>query len=152
MSRAAIYFEVVGVDVQLFGVQLAQLLVFLLDVVHVLQGPVHTVQHRHTVFGDVGVVLDGICIVEVTEAGKVSLRPGVNDQTPAGEKDVRVSHAQERGRVSPPRLSFFSPDQSLGADVVIVQVGEEVVDDGALLISPLNHGDTCLASDLQEKD
>lgn len=38
-------------------------------------------------------------------------------------------------------VSSFLPDQSLGADIVIVQVGEEAVDDGALLISPLNHGD-----------
>lgn len=32
------------------------------------------------------------------------------------------------------------PAQSLGADVVIVQVGEDVADDGALVVSPLNHG------------
>lgn len=49
-----------------------------------------------------------------------------------------------RRRIASSLLPFFSPDQSLGADIVIVQVGEEVVDDGALLISPLNHGDSCL--------
>lgn len=31
------------------------------------------------------------------------------------------------------------PGQSLGANVVIVQVGEDVVDDAALLLGPLNH-------------
>lgn len=35
------------------------------------------------------------------------------------------------------------PAQSLGADVIIVQGGEDAVDDGALVLGPLNHGD-CL--------
>lgn len=32
------------------------------------------------------------------------------------------------------------PAQSLGADVIIVQGGEDVADDVALALSPLNHG------------
>lgn len=32
------------------------------------------------------------------------------------------------------------PAQSLGADVIIVQGGEDAVDDGALVLGPLNHG------------
>ena len=36
------------------------------------------------------------------------------------------------------------PAQSLGADVLIVQVGEDVGDDGALLLGPLNHDGFCL--------
>lgn len=152
MSCAEIYFEVVGVDVQLLGVELAQFLVRFLDVVHVLHSSVQAMQHRHTVFCDVEVILDGFCVVEVAKVGKVPLGPGVNDQTPAGEKSVRVSDAQEMDGVFLPLFFFwrggvsFLPDQSLGTDIVIVQVGEEGLDDGALLISPLNHGDSCSIS------
>lgn len=32
------------------------------------------------------------------------------------------------------------PAQSLGADVIIVQGGEDAVDGGAVVVSPLNHG------------
>lgn len=32
------------------------------------------------------------------------------------------------------------PAQSLGADVIIVQGGEDAADDGTLLVSPVNHG------------
>lgn len=32
------------------------------------------------------------------------------------------------------------PDQSLGANIFIVQVGKDVGDDAAFLFAPLNHG------------
>lgn len=58
-----------------------------------------------------------------------------------------------RGRIQPTFIFIFVPDQSLGTNVIIVQVGEDVLDDAALLIGPLNHGGSCftLCSGSREK-
>lgn len=68
---------------QRLGVQGAQVRVGILDVVHVLQSPVQTAQHREAVISDPFVVPDGLCIVEIAEATKIPLSPGVDDETPA---------------------------------------------------------------------
>ena len=67
---------------QLVRVEQRQLGVGVLDVVHVLQGPVQTVQDLGAMGGDQGVAQDGLCVVQVAEAAEVPLGPGVHDQTP----------------------------------------------------------------------
>uniref|UniRef100_A0A8C5GGE8 Uncharacterized protein n=1 Tax=Gouania willdenowi TaxID=441366 RepID=A0A8C5GGE8_GOUWI len=88
-----LYLEVVGIHVELLGVQHAQLSVRLLDVVHVLQGAVQAVQDLHSVSRNVWVHLDGLGIVEVTKSTKVPLGPGIHDQAP-----VRRESLDTRGR------------------------------------------------------
>lgn len=78
-----------------FRVQHAQLCISVLNVVHVLHGPVQTVEHNDTMCRNHGVGQDGLCIVKVPEPTKVPLAPRVHDQTPVKMKMMMM----RRGRV-----------------------------------------------------
>uniref|UniRef100_A0A8C6S7B2 Uncharacterized protein n=1 Tax=Neogobius melanostomus TaxID=47308 RepID=A0A8C6S7B2_9GOBI len=79
MSAQSAHHHIVGIHVQFLRVQHAQLSVGGLDVVHVLDGPVQSVQH-----------LDAVRQVAI--GAKVPLSPGVDDQTP-GRALVRIKLA-----------------------------------------------------------
>lgn len=78
---------------QFFRVQHAQFGVSVFNAVHVLHGPVETVEHNDTVCRNHGVGNDGLCIVKVPEPAKVPLAPRVHDQTP-----VKMKMMMTRGR------------------------------------------------------
>ena len=81
-SSTVFYLEVVRIHVQLLRVQYAQLGVGLLDVVHVLHGPVQTMQDSCPMFCNHWVWSDGRGVVEVSKVAKIPLSPGVDNQTP----------------------------------------------------------------------
>ena len=96
MSCYYCYPEVVGVDMQLIGVQLAQLLVRVLDVVHVLHSSVQTVHNLGAMGCDHWVNYDVLCAVQVAKGTEVPQAPGVHDQTPE-ETDIYYDDILEKG-------------------------------------------------------
>uniref|UniRef100_A0A665V9A6 Uncharacterized protein n=1 Tax=Echeneis naucrates TaxID=173247 RepID=A0A665V9A6_ECHNA len=82
--------EIIGIHMQLLGVQHTQLSVGLLDVVHVLHGPLQTAQHHLSVICHHWVGDDGCGVVEVSKSAEIPLSPGVDHQTPG-----RSRHGQK---------------------------------------------------------
>uniref|UniRef100_A0A665V9Y5 Uncharacterized protein n=1 Tax=Echeneis naucrates TaxID=173247 RepID=A0A665V9Y5_ECHNA len=91
----ALYLEVIGIHMQLLGVQHTQLGVGLLDVVHVIHGPLQTAQHHLSVICHHRVGDDGCGVVEVSKSTEIPLSPGVDHQTPG-----RSRHGQKFRRVT----------------------------------------------------
>ena len=94
MSCYYYYPEVVGVDVQLLRVQLAQIRVCVLDVVHVLHSSVQTVHNLGAMGCDQWIKYDVLCAVQVAKGTKVPQAPGVHDQTPG--KQILITMTFQR--------------------------------------------------------
>uniref|UniRef100_A0A3B4VCF4 Uncharacterized protein n=1 Tax=Seriola dumerili TaxID=41447 RepID=A0A3B4VCF4_SERDU len=78
------------IDIPWLAVQHAQLGVGLLDVVHILHSPVHTVQDNLSVVCNHRVSDDGSGVVEVSKSAEIPLSPGVDNQAPE-----RTSHTHK---------------------------------------------------------
>ena len=79
------YPEVVWINMQFLRVHHTEGGIGTLDVVHVLQGNIQTVQHLDAMGSDFCVPDDGFRIVQVSKRGKVTLGPRVHDQPSAGK-------------------------------------------------------------------
>uniref|UniRef100_A0A6I8NM56 Uncharacterized protein n=1 Tax=Ornithorhynchus anatinus TaxID=9258 RepID=A0A6I8NM56_ORNAN len=77
--------EILGVHVQLLGVQLAELGKVALHVVEVLDGLPERSEHLLPVGTDPGVAHDGRGAGQVPKGAEIPLRPGVHDQQPGTE-------------------------------------------------------------------
>lgn len=98
-SDQQVYLEVIRVHMQLLGVQHAQFGIFGLDVVHVLHGPVQTVEDGCSVFCNQWVSDDGSGVVEVSKVTEIPLSPGVDDQTPEDtRKEVSLTGKDEENK------------------------------------------------------
>ena len=84
---------------QLLGVQHAQFGIFVLDAVHVLHGPVQTVEDGCSVFCNQWVSNDGCGVVEVSKVPEIPLSPGVDHQTPEDtRKEVSLTGKDQENK------------------------------------------------------
>uniref|UniRef100_A0A674HPW9 Uncharacterized protein n=1 Tax=Taeniopygia guttata TaxID=59729 RepID=A0A674HPW9_TAEGU len=113
--------EVLGVHVQLFAVEFAQLSKAFLDAVHVPDGFPEGGEHLLAVGTDHGVAQDGGGAGHVPEGDEEPLGPGVDDQQPGDRQTDRQS-------------------QGLGAALVHVDPAPEGGDELLLLGCPVHHG------------
>uniref|UniRef100_A0A665V9V0 Uncharacterized protein n=1 Tax=Echeneis naucrates TaxID=173247 RepID=A0A665V9V0_ECHNA len=96
---SALYLEVIGIHMQLLGVQHTQLGVGLLDAVHVIHGPLQTAQHHLSVICHHRVGDDGCGVVEVSKSAEIPLSPGVDHQTPGRSRHDQVKKTESYSQV-----------------------------------------------------
>ena len=85
------YPEVVWINMQDLRVHLTEFGKGIIDVLHVLQGNIQTVQHLDAMGSDFCVPDDGFRIVQVSKSGKVTLGPRVHNQTSVEKNRIDVS-------------------------------------------------------------